>query len=193
MTRTFESKFPWETIVVSKDKQGEVKMLQLFRNDSIIESSLIDFSKTGSKLYSSSDGELQLEIENPAPIVRRDGQSIELQRIKNSPAKSNRILVEQILDENFIVHANIHQTTYFDCRSDSNCYFTKKGEQVPYDTSKWHLVELNGELFLSYRETQRGFTHVFVDHGELYFASSSVDDGPLVYKVELKTKKNNNL
>lgn len=189
MTRTFESKFPWETIAVSKDKRGDVKMLQLFRNDSVIESRLVDFNKTNKRQYSSSDGEIQIELENPEPILRRNGQPIELQKIKNSPNRSNRVMVEKILYENFIVHANIHQTTYFDCRIDSNCYFFKNDEQVPFDTSNWYLSDLNGELFLSYSETQRGFKHVFVDRGELYFASSSIEDEPLVYKAELKAKK----
>src|SRR5688572_6573170 len=98
MMRTFESKWPWETIVISKDNSNEVNMLELFRNDTIIESIFVEFHKSNNEQYSSLDGQLKIKFENSVPILQRDGRHIELMKIKNSPDRSNRKLVEQILN-----------------------------------------------------------------------------------------------
>lgn len=188
MIRTFESRWPWETIAISKDKSGEINMLELFRNDSIIESRLLVFHKSNNKQYSSIDGQLRIEYENSVPILQREGQHIELMKIKNSPTKSNRNLVEQILEESYIVHANIHQTTNFDCQGNSICYVIKNGDQIPYDSSKWFLVEFKDELFFSYSVSHRGFHRVFAEKGSLVFTFCTDPEGINVYKALLKSK-----
>ena len=163
-------------------------MLQLFRNDTCIQSKLTDFQETEKDHYSSNDTQQQVEFHKGLSILHRDNQNFILPKIKNSPKKSTKRMVEEILENNYIVHANIHQITYFDCRKDSFCYKIKRGEQMPYDTNTWYLVSLKNELFLSYRNS-RGFLRVFADHGRLVFTYTMGVDHINVYNAELKSKK----
>ncbi len=185
---TFDSDWPWETIAISRAQHKNVQMLQLFRNDTSIESRLTEFQEIAKNHYSSNDAQQQIEFHKGLSILHRDNQNFTLPKIKNSPKKSTKRMVEEILEDNYIVHANIHQITYFDCRKDSFCYQIKLGDQMPYDTNTWYLVSLKNELFLSYRNS-RGFLRVFADHGRLEFTYTMGIDQINVYNADLKSKK----
>ncbi|MEP6646294.1 MAG: hypothetical protein ABJC12_04340 [Saprospiraceae bacterium] len=190
--RTFESDWPWETIAISRNRDENIQMLLMFRNDTSFESKLIDFQKIAKNQYSSTDGQQNIEFHNAFSLVHRDGHSIIIPKIRTSPQKSTKHIVEEILEANYIVHANEHQITYFDCRKDSYCYLSKLEDHIPYDTNKWYLNEFHGELFFSYSASQRGFVRVFMENNELTFTSVTGPDEITVYNAIL-VKKNNNL
>lgn len=185
---TFDSAWPWETIAISRTSKENVKMLQLFRNTTGMESKRLDFEKTDRNHYLTTDGQQRIEFKKSVALLQRENQLLSLPKVKNSPEQSSKEMVEEILDEQYIVHSNIHQRTFFDCQKNSNCYIIKYCEQLPYDTSIWFLSELEGELFLSYRNAHV-FHRVYADDGGLVFTYGSGVDEVIVYKPKLSAKK----
>lgn len=191
ISSALESDWPWETIVFTLD-QGHGEMLQLYRDENDIQSRLVEFNKTAKDQYQSDDLSQSININRNQVILQRNEQSIPFIKIKNSPKASSRGGVEDILKENYIVHANIHQVTYFDCREDSYCYETPYNKSVPSDTCKWYLIEFNGELFFSYTNTLRAIGRVYAGEGNLNFTYFNWQDtSQIVYNATLKMKSVN--
>lgn len=164
----------------------------MYRNTSAMESKQMDFQKTERNTYVTTDGHQHLVFSRSVATLQRGNQQLVLPKVRNSPGSSSKELVEEILEEKYIVHSNVHQRTFFDCRKDAQCYIIKYCEQMPYDTSMWFLTEFEGELFLSYYNS-RGFLRVYADQEGLVFAYALGVDKGNTWKAELSAKKNGTL
>lgn len=174
ITRDYLSEGQVGNVIISIEDDDHASVFLLRREGSEVTKEEFILVKNTKSIY---NGEgLTLIINSREAILNQDGKEYVVHQVERRNHRTTRSEIEQHLADNYIVWSNDHQVTRFDLRQDSLCYLYKGLETEPYETSKWYLMSIADEYFLTFTESSNAISQVKVRNGRMYLTSCQSND-----------------
>jgi hypothetical protein len=166
LTRENILEYKTSNFIVSINDNNEASIVIIQREESeIIKQEY--FLERESKFQYMSE-EMTLTIDSDKANLQWEGEEYIVHEVKRKNKETTLSSIEQILVDNYVVWANEHQITDHDLRADSLCYLYRRPEREPYDTTKWFLLSIADEYFLTFSDVSNSIPRIEIKNGSIY-------------------------